>query len=52
MKHVMKEAVTRIRAEVVAAGVAAAVAVVAVKAVKAAAIQVLLVLQSRLRLDL
>jgi hypothetical protein len=48
MKHVMKAAVTRIRAEVVAAGVAAAAAVVAVKA---AAIQVLLVLQSRLRLD-
>jgi hypothetical protein len=48
MKHVMKAAVTRIRAEVVAAGVAAAEAVVAVKA---AAIQVLLVLQSRLRLD-
>ena len=50
MKHVMKEVVTRIRVEVVAAGVAAA-AVVVVVAVKAAAILVLLVLQSKLHLD-
>jgi hypothetical protein len=49
MKHVTKEAVTRIRVEAVAVGVVAAVAVV-VAAVKAAAILVLLVLQSRLHL--
>ena len=49
MKHVMKEVVTRIRVEVVAAGVAAAAVVVVV--VKAAAILVLLVLQLKLHLD-